>query len=103
LLAVAAGQTYLTPAISKAVVAALTRKAAAASAASPLATLTPRQLDVLRLLAEGNSTKQIAATLGLSTKTVEAHRGAVAQRLGIRDLAGLIRFAIREGVVRSDR
>jgi DNA-binding NarL/FixJ family response regulator len=103
LRAVSEGQTYLTPAISKAVVAALTSKAAAVSAASPLAALTPRQLEVLRLVAEGKPTKQIAATLGLSTKTVEAHRGALAQRLGIRDLAGLIRFAIREGVVRSDR
>jgi DNA-binding NarL/FixJ family response regulator len=67
--------------------------------ATPLDVLTRRQREVLALVAEGHSTKQVAARLGLSVKTVEAHRGAIMDRLGIRDLAGLVRFAVREGLV----
>jgi DNA-binding NarL/FixJ family response regulator len=48
------------------------------------------------------STKQVASQLGLSVKTVEAHRGAIMQRLGIRDLASLVRFAVRAGLVVDD-
>ena len=97
------GETYLTPAISKTIVAALGRKSAASAPTAPLELLTIRQREVLRLVAEGKSTKQIAAQLGLSTKTIEAHRGAIMERLGIRDLAGLVRFALREGLVAGDR
>jgi DNA-binding NarL/FixJ family response regulator len=100
---VCTGKTYLTPAISKTLVAALSRKSQVASVSSPLDLLTPRQREVLRLVAEGNSTKQVAARLGLSVKTVEAHRGAIMERLGIRDLAGLVRFAIRERLVAEDK
>jgi DNA-binding NarL/FixJ family response regulator len=96
------GETYLTPAISKTLVAALARKAEGREAASPLDVLTERQRGVLRLVAEGMSTKQIAAQLGLSAKTVEAHRHAIMERLGIRDLAGLVRFAVRAGLVAHD-
>jgi DNA-binding NarL/FixJ family response regulator len=101
--AVCSGQTYLTPAISKTLVSALSRKSQASSASSPLELLTLRQREVLRLVAEGSSTKQVAARLGLSVKTVEAHRGAIMERLGIRDLAGLVRFAIRAGLVAGDK
>jgi DNA-binding NarL/FixJ family response regulator len=101
--AISRGETYLTPAISKSVVAALTRKPALSSAGSPLELLTSRQREVLSLVADGNSTKQIAARLGLSEKTVEAHRGAIMERLAIRDLPGLVRFAIRSGLVALDR
>jgi DNA-binding NarL/FixJ family response regulator len=101
--AVCGGQTYLTPAISKTLVAALSRKSQVSSASSPLELLTVRQREVLRLVAEGNSTKQVAARLGLSVKTVEAHRGAIMERLDIRDLAGLVRFAIRAGLVAGDK
>lgn len=97
------GGTYLTPAISKTVVSALTKASGHSSPGSQLERLTARQRDVLSLVAEGNSTKQIAARLGLSAKTVEAHRGAIMERLGIRDLAGLVRFAIRAGLVTHDR
>lgn len=100
---VCSGKTYLTPAISKTLVAALSRKSRASAVSAPLDLLTSRQREVLRLVAEGNSTKQVAARLGLSVKTVEAHRGAIMERLGIRDLAGLVRFAIREGLVAEDK
>jgi DNA-binding NarL/FixJ family response regulator len=93
------GARYLTPAISESVVAALTRSPTALSDASPLRNLTARQREVLRLVAEGNSTKQVASRLGLSTKTVEAHRGAIMQRLGIRDLPSLVRLALKAGLI----
>ncbi len=96
------GETYLTPAISKTLVAALGKRSTLSEATSPLELLTFRQREVLRLVAEGNSTKKVAARLGLSVKTVEAHRGAIMERLGIRDLASLVRFAIRVGVITHD-
>jgi DNA-binding NarL/FixJ family response regulator len=80
-------------------VAALSRKGEAGQ--SQLSLLTPRQREILQLVAEGNSTKQVAGRLGLSTKTIEAHRGAIMHRLGIRDLTGLVRFAIKEGLLSS--
>lgn len=97
------GVTYLTPAISKTLVTALMKKSETSEPISPLEVLTLRQREVLRLVAEGNSTKQIAGQLGLSAKTVEAHRSAIMERLGIRDLAGLVRLAIRTGLVAQDR
>jgi DNA-binding NarL/FixJ family response regulator len=97
---IASGQTYLTPAISHSIVAALSRKGESTEQ-SRLTLLTPRQREILQLVAEGNSTKQVAGRLGLSAKTIEAHRGAIMQRLGIRDLAGLVRFAIKEGLLSS--
>jgi DNA-binding NarL/FixJ family response regulator len=98
---VAEGGTYLTPAISRTVVAALARGAEPRAAASPLDAITARQREVLTLVAEGCTTKEVASRLGLSVKTVEAHRGAIMDRLGIRDLAGLVRFAVRVGLVGS--
>ena len=67
-----------------------------------LSRLTKRQREVLGLLAEGYRSKQIAAGLGVSVKTVDAHRGQIMERLGIRDIAGLVRFAIRVGLVPRD-
>lgn len=64
-----------------------------------LSRLTPRQIEVLWLLADGNSTSDIARRLSLSIKTIETHRMALMDRLGIHDLAGLIRFAILVGLV----
>jgi DNA-binding NarL/FixJ family response regulator len=96
---VARGESYLSPAISAAVVAALANASSAEAISSPLDALTVRQQQVLQLVAEGLSTKKVAAQLGLSVKTVEAHRGAIMNRLGIRDLAGLVRFAVRVGLV----
>jgi DNA-binding NarL/FixJ family response regulator len=96
------GETYLSPAISKTLVSALTKRTPAQPQPA-LSALTERQKEVLRLVAQGLSTKQIAARLGLSAKTVEAHRGAITERLGIRDIAGLVRFAIRVGLIGEER
>jgi DNA-binding NarL/FixJ family response regulator len=103
LRSIALGQTYISPAISKTVVAALAKNFESDSVRTPLDLLTLRQREVLRLVAEGQSTKQVAAALNLSVKTIEAHRGAIMQRLGIHDLAGLVRFAVRAGLVAGDR
>ncbi len=62
--------------------------------------LTPRQGEVLQMLAEGYSVKAIASLLRISGKTVETHKQAISSRLGIHDVAGLVRYAIREGIVR---
>jgi DNA-binding NarL/FixJ family response regulator len=65
----------------------------------PLEKLTPRQIEVLRLVSEGNRTREIASRLGLSVKTVESHRGEVMKRLGIHDVVSLVRFAMRVGLI----
>jgi DNA-binding NarL/FixJ family response regulator len=86
--AVAGGGSFLDPAAAReAILAPQTRP------------LSPREREVLRLLANGRSTKEAAAALGLSPKTVETHRAHIMDKLGIRDLAGLVRHAIREGLV----
>ncbi|AEG93018.1 response regulator [Ramlibacter tataouinensis] len=61
--------------------------------------LTERQTDVLRLIARGASSKEVARSLNLSVKTVETHRSQIMDRLGIRDLAGLVRYAVRKGLI----
>jgi DNA-binding NarL/FixJ family response regulator len=98
--AVARGETYLSPAVSTHVVADYRRRLAEAPDA--LARLSPRQREVLQLLAEGASTKEVAFRLKLSIKTVETHRAQIMDRLDIHDLAGLVRFAVRTGLVASD-
>jgi DNA-binding NarL/FixJ family response regulator len=65
----------------------------------PLDTLTPRQIEVLRMVAEGHRTREIAKRLKLSVKTVESHRGEVMKRLHIHDVVGLVRYAMRVGLV----
>lgn len=64
-----------------------------------LATLSPRQREVLRLIAEGRTTKQIAQLLEISVKTVETHRAQLMERLDIHDVAGLVRYAILVGLI----
>jgi DNA-binding NarL/FixJ family response regulator len=64
--------------------------------------LTSRQRQILQLIAEGHNTKEIARDLSISIKTVEAHRAQLMERLGIHDVAGLVRFAIRTGLVSLD-
>lgn len=97
---VAAGETYLSPAVSRPVVDDYVRRTGGAT--DPLEALTPRQREVLQLVAEGNSTKEIAQRLGLSPKTVETHRGQLMERLGVHDVSGLVRFAVRVGLVNPE-
>lgn len=91
------GETYLTPKVSRAVVDGFLRDTVEAS--DPLAGLTSRQREILQLVAEGQSTKDIASLLDVSIKTVETHGARLMERLDIHDLAGLVRFAIRAGLI----
>lgn len=95
--AIARGNSYLSPSISAHVMAGML--GSGGGAATPLDALSARQREVLQLIAEGKGTKEIARTLGVSAKTVETHRTAVMDRLGIRDIPGLVRFAVRHGLV----
>ncbi|MBM3359028.1 MAG: response regulator transcription factor [Betaproteobacteria bacterium] len=97
LQAVARGETYLSPPISRQVVEDYMQRVGGEH--EPLAVLTARQREVLQLIAEGSSTKEIARRLKLSVKTVESHRQQLMERLGIRDVAGLVRYAIRHGLI----
>jgi len=94
------GETYLSPAISKQVIDDYVSRTR--SEARPPGPLTPRQLQVLRGIAAGKTTKAIARTLGISAKTVETHRSLLMERLSIRDVAGLVRYALRRGIVSPD-
>jgi DNA-binding NarL/FixJ family response regulator len=100
--AVVRGESYLSPGISGHVVSEYARlaQAEAAAATDPL---TERQREVLRMIAEGLPTKSIARRLDISVKTVEAHRGQLMERLGIREVAGLVRYAVRVGLVDADK
>ena len=94
---VARGQTYLSPSISRCTVERLMEDER--TSVSSLDQLTPRQREILQLLAEGRSTRDIAALLSVSVKTVETHRARLMERLDIRDIPGLDRIAIREGLI----
>ena len=101
--AVARGETYLSPAVSKRVVDRyLQRVNNTTESASEPTRLTVRQREILQLIAEGHTTKQIAGLLHLSAKTVETHRSQLMDRLGIRHIAGLVRYAVRTGLVPPD-
>jgi DNA-binding CsgD family transcriptional regulator len=95
--AVSRGETYLSPAVSKRVVDDYGSRTG--GAADPLDALTPRQREILQLAAEGHSSKEIAQRLGLSPRTVEAHRAQLMERLDLHDVAGLVRFAVKVGLV----
>lgn len=97
--AVARGETYLCPAVSKYVISEYMRRIGGETRSSPGDRLTPRHREILRLIAEGRSTREIARLLNISVKTSEAHRAALMERLGIHDVAGLVRYAIQTGIV----
>ena len=97
LRAVAQGNRYLSPAISKQVLEGIVE--GRPLEADPLAGIPARQREILQLIAEGKHTKEIASILGVGVKTVETHRARLMDRLDIHDVAGLVRFAIRAGLV----
>jgi DNA-binding NarL/FixJ family response regulator len=90
------GESWLSPAVSRQVVEGYVQRVGGEAAPD---LLTARQREVLRLVAGGKSTKEIAFLLSLSVKTVETHRAQIMERLGIRDVAGLVRYALRTGLV----
>ena len=91
------GVSYLSPAITQQVVDAIARPAP--SSPSGLGMLTDREREVLQLIAEGLSSKEIAAMLGVSLKTIDSHRSNLMEKLDIHKVSGLVRFAIRTGLV----
>ncbi|HWA37831.1 MAG TPA: response regulator transcription factor [Burkholderiales bacterium] len=93
LRAVLRGDSYLSPAVSRQVAAGYLSGATATEA------LTARQREILTHIAEGMAVKEIAFKLGISTKTVEAHRSQIMERLGIRDIPGLVKYALQAGLV----
>jgi RNA polymerase sigma factor (sigma-70 family) len=94
------GNTYLSPPVSRQVSEYIQRTGGKDSS---LEKLTPRQREVLQLIAEGQTNREIAHTLGISVKTVETHRMKLMKRLDIHDIAGLVRYAIRKGLVSLER
>jgi DNA-binding NarL/FixJ family response regulator len=92
--AVTKGDTYLSPDISNVVIESYV---ASGNAREPH--LRDRERQVLQLVAEGKTTKEIAGLLGITVKTAESHRTKIMERLGIHDTAGLVRYAIRQGLI----
>lgn len=95
--AVLRGETYLSPAVSKGVVQDYVQRLR--DETQPAQALSPRQREVLQLIAEGQSTKDIARRLDLSVKTVDTHRSQLMRQLDIHEVAGLVRYALRAGLV----
>jgi DNA-binding NarL/FixJ family response regulator len=95
--AVMKGEIYLSPGISRAVVQAFLSKTDI-----PEDPLTTREREVLQLVAEGKTTKEIAAQLGISAKTADSHRTNIMEKLDIHDTAGLVRYAIKRGIIRTE-
>ena len=93
--AVRAGEVWLPSKVTNLLAAYLRRTG---DGVKPPLALTPRQREVLQMIAEGTGTKEIAHLLGVSVKTVETHRAQLMERLGIRDIAGLVRYALRVGL-----
>ena len=92
--AVASGESYLSPAVSNAVLDDYRRHAT-----NPIDLLTSREREVLQLLAEGKTNKEIAGVLNLSVYTVEAHRGRIMEKLNLHSIGELVRFAVRNGLI----
>jgi DNA-binding NarL/FixJ family response regulator len=92
--AVASGESYLSPAVSNAVLDDYRR-----IATNPIDLLTSREREVLQLLAESKTNKEIAGVLNLSVYTVEAHRGRIMEKLNLHSIGELVLFAVRNGLI----
>ena len=99
--AIMSGGSYLSPEVARQVIEGFVEQADKGQ--SSLDQLTSRQKEILQLIAEGKSNKEIARVLHLSVKTVETHRSHLMKQLGIHEIAGLTRFAIRTGLVSPDQ
>jgi DNA-binding NarL/FixJ family response regulator len=97
---VASGETYFSPLVSQYLSGAKAQRLDAGR--TPIERLTPRQREILQLIAECQRTKEIAHILNISVKTVETHRAQLMERLDIYDVPGLVRFAIKAGLVSLD-
>ena len=95
-------EIYLSPRVSKHVVSGFLH-GKPQQAGTPMDALTARQREILQMIAEGKSTKAIAFQLNVSVKTVETHRAALMERLDIHDIAGLVLYAVRHGLISVDR
>ncbi len=96
---VSRGEDYLSPQISQQAILKYLKGGRTSSSPHPL---TPRQLEILELVAKGQSTREIARRLNITVKTVETHRAQLMERLDIHDIAGLVRYAIKVGLVMVD-
>ncbi|MEY2488793.1 MAG: hypothetical protein QOC70_735 [Verrucomicrobiota bacterium] len=94
---VAQGKIYLSPSVTRTIINSYMERGG--GELSPREQLTARQREILQMIAEGKNTKEIASTLEISVKTVEAHRLQLMARLEIHDVPGLVRYAIRNGMV----
>jgi DNA-binding NarL/FixJ family response regulator len=101
--AVMRDEVYLSPRVSRHVVAGMRENADGEPRRSSIDALSARQREILQMIAEGKSTKEIAFVLDVSVKTVETHRAAIMERLGIRDVPGLVVYAIRNGLIRIEQ
>jgi len=97
-----AGRRYLSSKVSDEVIRGFLHPGRLDEIETPLERLTPREREVLQLVAEGKSSAQIGRILFLSPKTIDTYRSRLMQKLDIGDLAGLVRFAIRHGIIRAD-
>lgn len=95
LAAVIRGEIWISPSIARSMVEDIGRRPPNHDE------LTPRQREILQLIAEGHTTKQIARRLHIGVKTVETHRAQLMERLDIHNIAGLVRYAIRSGIIRD--
>lgn len=103
LRAVARGESYLSPAISRRVIEGyLQRTNSVVTSETPGTHLSPRQEEILKLIAGGCTTKEIAQKLGITVKTVDAHRTSLMKELNIHEIAGLVRYAIRVGLISAE-
>lgn len=110
--AVARGESFLSPSVAQMLVEDFSGRAARASVAATSSapderdlyeTLTSREREVLQLVAEGYTNQEIARLLGVSVKTVQTHRAAVMDKLSLRDVTHLVRYAVRHGLVNPER
>lgn len=96
------GETFLSPALADVLNEDAARPRSEPPAADPLERLTPREREVLRLVAQGHTNREAAQALGIGERTVETHRANLMNKLNVRDVAGLVRLAVKHGLITLD-